>query len=138
VRAMSGRVAMTPSPLTLRIRADRAHRRADDGLGWAEDAPDPALAGRNAPQAPRRASRRVGMAPSAVQAQAGALAAPRRRPTTDRELTAAVLAAGFSACLGVPYGTSGRFEAPQTKRPKRPTRADRRWALNGAVLAQTE
>src|SRR3990167_8501499 len=25
---MSGRVAMTPSPLTLRIRADRAHRRA--------------------------------------------------------------------------------------------------------------
>ena len=67
-----------------------------------------------------------------------ALAAPRRRPTTDRELTAAVLAAGFSACLGVPYGTSGRFEAPQTKRPKRPTRADRRWALNGAVLAQTE
>ena len=78
------------------------------------------------------------MAPGAVQAQAGALAAPRRRPTTDRELTAAVLAAGFSACLGVPYGTSGRFEAPQTKRPKRPTRADRRWALNGAVLAQTE
>ena len=75
------------------------------------------------------------MAASAVQAQAGALAAPRRRPTTDRELTAAVLAAGFSACLGVPYGTSGRFEAPQTKRPKR---ADRRWALNGAVLAQTE
>src|SRR3990167_3486237 len=130
---MSGRVA-----LTLRIRADRAHRRADDGLGWAEDAPDPALAGRNAPQAPRRASRRVRMAPSAVQAQAGALAAPRRRPTTDRELTAAVLAAGFSACLGVPYGTSVRFEAPQTKRPKRPTRADRRWALNGAVLAQTE
>ena len=57
MRAMSGRVAMTPSPLTLRIRADRAHRRADDGLGWAEDAPDPALAGRNAPQAPRRASR---------------------------------------------------------------------------------
>src|SRR3990167_4438766 len=126
---------MTPSPLTLRIRADRAHRRADDGLGWAEDAPDPAPTGRNAPQAPRSASRRVRMAASAVQAQAGALAAPRRRPTTDRELTAA----GFSACLGVPYGTSGRFEAaPQTKRPKRPTRADRRWALNGAVLAQTE
>src|SRR3990167_7151078 len=39
---MSGRVAMTPSPLTLRIRADRAHRRADDGLGWAGGAPDPA------------------------------------------------------------------------------------------------
>src|SRR3990167_11396412 len=112
---MSGRVAMTPSPLTLRIRADRAHRRADDGLGWAEDAPDPALAGRNAPQAPRRASRRVGMAPSAVQAQAGALAAPRRRPTTDREPTAAVLAAGFSACLGVrpqrPLGGGGRGRA---------------------------
>src|SRR3990167_175172 len=122
---MSGRMPMPPSPLTLRIRADRAHRRADDGLGWAEDAPDPAPTGRNAPQAPRRASRRGRMAASAVQAQAG-------------ELTAAVLAAGFSACLGVPYGTSGRFEAPQTKRPKRPTRADRCWALNGAVLAQTE
>src|SRR3990167_3253855 len=136
---MSGRVAMTPSPLTLRIRADRAHRRADDGLGWAEDAPDPAPTGRNAPQAPRRASRRVRMAASAVQAQAGALAAPRRRPTTDRELTAAVLAAGFSACLGVPHRTSRRFGgAPPTQPPRRPTRADRRWALNGAVLAQTE
>src|SRR3972149_2546450 len=73
---MSGRVAMPPSPLTLRIRADRAHRRADDGLGWAEDAPDPALAGRNAPQAPRRASRRGGRGARAGQGPGGAPGGP--------------------------------------------------------------
>src|SRR3990167_3478503 len=103
---------MTHSPLTLRTPTGPTA-----GLTTAS-------AGRRTPQIPRwragmpprrPAGRRGGwgMAPGAVQAQAGALAAPRRRPTTDRELTAAVLAAGFSACLGVPYRTSGRFDAPQ-------------------------